>query len=364
MINDQIRQLATRPDSKGPFVTLYIDTARNDEAQKDRIRLFLKNETGRLRETIGENGNGLEEAIRQIERYVDDSLAPDTRGLAIFSAPGEQFFSPMQLPVAVRPQLAIGSRPHIRQLAELRQSHPAAALAMIDAKSARLFIVNFGVLEFEIDLENPDAPRRHDQGGWSQSNIQRHHQENIDRHHQKAADALARLVDQGRARGGVVLSGQERNVANFRGFLPKRVDEKVIGVLHLDMHSSVEDVTAACSALIRGRARGDVMARASALEGSRAAVGLNRVVAALNERKADTLFVSTKASARGWRCLGCRIIGLEVPLGCPVCSKPVRSCDLVEAMILTAEADGTAVACIDEPSPLDRFEGVGASLRF
>ena len=36
MINDQIRQLAMRPDSKGPFVTLYIDTARNDEAQRVR----------------------------------------------------------------------------------------------------------------------------------------------------------------------------------------------------------------------------------------------------------------------------------------------------------------------------------------
>ena len=75
---------------------------------------------------------------------MEDSLEPETRGLAIFAAPKEQYFSPMQLPVAVRPELAIGSRPHIRQLAELRQSHPAATLAMIDAKSARLFLVNFG----------------------------------------------------------------------------------------------------------------------------------------------------------------------------------------------------------------------------
>ena len=364
MINDQIRQLATRPDSKGPFVTLYIDTARNDEAQKDRIRLFLKNETGRLRDTIGENGNGLEDAIRQIERYVDESLLPETRGLAIFAAPKEQFFSPLQLPITVRPELAIGSRPHIRQLAELRQAHPAAALAMVDAKSARLFLVNFGAIEFEVHLDNPDSPKRHDQGGWSQGNIQRHLQENIDRHHQNVADALARIVDQGRVRGGVILSGQERNVANFRGFLPKRVDEKVIGVLHLDMHSGVEDLTAACGALIRAKARGEAMARVATLEGNRGAVGFNRVVAALNERKVDSFFFSTGASARGWRCTSCRILGLEVPLGCPVCSQPVRSCDLVEAMILTAEAEGATVHCVDEPSALDRFEGIGAALRF
>lgn len=364
MINEQIRQLATRPDSKGPFVTLYIDTARNDEAQRDRIRLFLKNETGRLRETIEENGNGLEDAIRQIERYVEDSLEPETRGLAIFAAPKEQFFSPLQLPITVRPELAIGSRPHIRQLTELRQTHPAAALAMVDAKSARLFLVNFGRIEFEIDLENPDTPKRHEQGGWSQANIQRHLQENIDRHHQRVADALARIVDEGRVRGGVILSGQERNVANFRGFLPKRVDEKVIGVLHLDMHSGVDDVTAACSALIRGKARGEAMARVATLEGARAAVGFNRVLAALNERRVDSLYIATRAEARGWRCTSCRILGLEVPLGCPGCGQPVRSCDLLEAMILSAEAEGATVSCIDDPSPLDRFEGVGAALRF
>jgi hypothetical protein len=33
-------------------------------------------------------------------------------------------------------------------------------------------------------------------------------------------------------------------------------------------------------------------------------------------------------------------------------------------MILTAESEGATVSCIDEPSPLDRFEGVGAALRF
>jgi len=364
MINDQIRQLATRPDSKGPFVTLYIDTARNDEAQKDRIRLFLKNETGHLRETIGEHANGLEDAIRQIERYVEDSLEPGTRGLAIFAAPAEQFFSPLQLPITVRPELAIGSRPHIRQLAELRQAHPAAALAMVDAKSARLFLINFGKIELEVDLENPDTPKRHDQGGWSQANIQRHLQENIDRHHQRVADTLARIVDHDRVRGGVILSGQERNVANFRGFLPKRVDEKVIGVLHLDMHSNLEDVTAACSALVRGKARGEAMARVATLEGGRGAVGFNRVIAALNERKIDGIFFTTKAAARGWRCTSCRILGLEVPLGCQVCGQPVRSCDLVEAIILSAEAEGASVSCIDEPSALDRFDGVGAALRF
>ena len=97
---------------------------------------------------------------------------------------------------------------------------------MGDAKSARLFELEFGRILSEIDFSDPDMPRRHDQGGWSQANLQRHVQDHIDRHHQEVADMLTRLVDEGRVHD-IVVSGQDRNLANFRSHLPKRVDEKV-----------------------------------------------------------------------------------------------------------------------------------------
>lgn len=364
MIHSHIKQLATRPDSQGPFVTLYIDTARVDEAQKDRIRLFVKNEAHNLRESLGEKGNGLDSAIRQIESYVENSLEPDTRGLAIFAAPHEDFFASLQLPVAVRPQLSIGSRPHLRQLAELRQSYPTAALAMIDSKWARLFVLGFGRILDEIDLENPEVPKKHDQGGWSQANLQRHTEEVIDRHHQKVADVLTKLFDQGGFSGGVILSGQERNVANFRGFLPKRVEEMVIDVLHLDIRSSVNEVADACSELIREHTRQATAERVATLESARGTLGFNKVLAALNERKVAHLFVSGGATGRGWKCTACGILGLEVPLGCPACGESVRTCDLVEAMIAEAEVEHAEIDTVETETILDRHDGVGALLRF
>lgn len=364
MIHNQIRQLASRPDSQGPFVTLYIDTARIDEAQKDRIRLFVKNEAHNLRESIGEKKNGLDQAIRQIENYVENSLEPDTKGLAIFAAPHEEFFTSLQLPVAVRPELSIGSRPHLRQLAELRQSYPSAAIVMIDAKSARVFVLGFGRILDEIDLENPEVPKKHDQGGWSQANMQRHTEEVIDRHHQKAADVLSRLLDQGGFSGGVILSGQERNVANFKGFLPKRIHELLIGTLHLDIRSSTSDITDACNALLRDDARSRAAERVRSLESGKGALGFNKVVAALNERKVEHLFVSANASGRGWKCMSCGVIGLEVPLGCPACGGTVRSCDLVEAIIAAAELEHAEIDTVDEATVIDRYDGIGAVLRF
>jgi len=364
MIQSHIKQLAARPDSQGPFVTLYIDTARVDEAQKDRIRLFVKNEAHNLRESIGERGNGLDTAIRQIESYVENSLQPDTRGLAIFAAPHEEFFASLQLPVAVRPQLSIGSRPHLRQLAELRQNYPNAALAMIDAKWARLFVLGFGRILDEIDLENPEVPKKHDRGGWSQANLQRHTEEVIDRHHQKVADVLTKLFDQGGFSGGVILSGQERNIANFRGFLPKRVEEAVIGTLHLDIRSAANEVADACSDLIRQNAQQKTNEKVATIESGKGALGFSKVVAALNERKVAHLFVSSEAKGRGWKCTGCDVMGLEVPLGCPACGKSVRTCDLVEAMIAAAEIEQAEIDTVEAGTVIDRYDGVGATLRF
>lgn len=364
MIQGHIKQLASRPDSQGPFVTLYIDTARVDEAQKDRIRLFVKNEAHNLRETIGEKGNGLDTAIRQIENYVENSLEPGTRGLAIFTAPHEEFFASLQLPVAVRPQLSIGSRPHLRQLAELRQSYPTATLAMIDARSARLFVLGFGLILDEIDLENPEVPKKHDQGGWSQANLQRHTEEVIDRHHQKVAEVLTKLFDQGGFTGGVILSGQERNVANFRSFLPRRVDETVIGALHLDIRSSTTEVADACNELIRGNAHRKTAEKVATLESGKGALGFNKVLGALNERKVAHLFVSSRARGRGWKCTSCDVLGLEVPLGCPACGQAVRTCDLVEAMIAAAEVEHAEIDTVESETVIDRYDGVGAILRF
>lgn len=364
MIQSHIKQLASRPDSQGPFVTLYIDTARVDEAQKDRIRLFVKNEAHHLRESIGEKGNGLDTAIRQIESYVENSLQPDTRGLAIFAAPHEEFFASLQLPVAVRPQLSIGSRPHLRQLAELRQSYPTTALAMIDAKSARLFVLGFGTILDEIDLENPEVPKKHEQGGWSQANLQRHTEEVIDRHHQKVADVLTKLFDQGGFAGGVILSGQDRNVANFRSFLPRRVDDAVAGTLHLDIRTPASEVTDACNELISANARQRAAERVASLESGKGALGFNRVASALNERKVSHLFLSSNARGRGWKCTACGVMGVEVPLGCPACGKTVRACDLVEAMIATAEVEHASIDTVDAGTVLDRYDGVGALFRF
>jgi peptide subunit release factor 1 (eRF1) len=357
-------------DSGDHFLTLYIDTKRADEAQKDRIRLFLKHESQRIRAEIGGNGHHdvIERGIRQIEDFINTSLHAETQGVALFSCPTKNFFVPIQLPVTVEPQLTIGTRPQLRQLLRLRQAHPQMIVAMIDAKTARLARLAFRHLVQEVDIENPEVPRKHDQGGWSQSNIQRHVQDHIDRHHKEAADAVNKMVEGGSVKG-LILVGQERNIGNFRGYLSKHASDLLIGDLHLDMRSTSDEIVDACQRLIQQKTYATTQERLAALQearksSGRGALGAQEVADAVNQRKLMELFITDDSRLQGWKCSGCGIIGESVPLACPACSGSVATIDLIEEFLAAAETENAAVCFVDDFPLLDRHQGVGATLRF
>jgi peptide subunit release factor 1 (eRF1) len=370
MLENRLRELATR-ESRGPFLSLYLDTQRGDDAQRDRIRVFLKNETHRIRENLEGNGHDqeIERGIRQIESYMENDLQPGTRGVAIFSCPTEDVFIPLQLPVAVQPELSIGARPHLRQLAALRRRHPRVVLAMIDGKSARLFTVEFGKILSELDLTDPEMPRRHDQGGWSQANMQRHVQDHIDRHQKEVAEIVTRMTERNQFEY-IILSGQERNLASFRSHLPKMVEAKVIGTLHLDIRSGEEEALAACRTIIEAQQLLELRDRLDDLEeaarsAGRGVIGIAPLVDAVNQRRLARLFVLEGASARGWRCSSCGTLGEAIPVGCPICGEAVGTVELIEEFIAAAHRADAEVDFVPGGSALlEEGGGVGALLRF
>lgn len=370
MYADTIRQLASRTESRSPFLSLYLDTSRDSESHHDRIRLLLKEEIRDIRDALGSNGHRaqIEHGIHQIEQYVGESLAPSTRGVAIFSGPEDQFFLPIELPVSVSPRLFISGRPHLRPLVELRQQFPLTMLAMVDGKSARVFELEFGQILHEIDLDNPDMPRHHEQGGWSQANLQRHVQDRIDRHQKEVAELLTRMMDRNKT-CGTIISGQERNLANFRSFLPKRVEDRIIGELHLDIRSAASEIVKGCQEIIEKSTSEGAIVRLEELQetaskNGRAALGIDAVIDAANQRKLEHVFIEHGTQSPGWKCSSCSLLAPTVTLGCVVCGSAMITVDLVEELIARCETE-QALFDLVGPSPvLEPHEGFGAFLRF
>jgi hypothetical protein len=42
-VSDKLRRLARFPESRFPFVSVYLDTKSDGPAKKDEVRIFLKN---------------------------------------------------------------------------------------------------------------------------------------------------------------------------------------------------------------------------------------------------------------------------------------------------------------------------------
>jgi len=369
-IHEQIRQLASRPESKGPFLTLYLDTNRGDATQNERIRIMMKQKIDSVRDSIDLNGQSeaIEQGIREIERFLEEDLLPGTRGVAIFADPLEGFFEPIELNVPVEPDLHIGSQPHIRHLTELRELHPHVLVAIVDSKSSRLLEIEFGTVVERIEMDDPDPPRSTDQGGWSQGNIQRHSQDHRNHLHKDAAELLSKLFDK-RHGVDVIVAGQDHNCANFRGHLPKRVDERVLGTRHLDLRTGEDNIVRSSEELARTARRDRLEQRLEELESAsrkndRGAVGFARVVDAVNQRKVEELLLASGANGRGWKCTSCGLIGESVPLGCPACGEKIRSIDLVEQFIAAAHQERADIGFVSSGTVLENYSGVGAFLRF
>ena len=375
-INDHFTQLAGRTESSGPFLTLYLDTKGGDGSQKDRIRILMKQEIQRVRDALNrENGsseNGkeklIERGIREIESFLSESLSAETNGVAIFSSPDEEFFLPLELDVTVKPELFIGSRPHLKQLAMLRHRHPHILAAMVDAKNGRLCDIRLGRIVEETSIDDPDVPRKTDQGGWSQANIQRHIQDHVNHHQKNVAEGLVRMFDQ-RKPEAVVLVGQERNLANFEQYLPKRVLDARIGTIHLDIRAPHDEIVSESERVVlehRNAVTHERLGEIATLaeKNGRATLGWNGVVRAVNERKLEHLVIRNDVHARGWKCRNCAMIGHSVPLGCPSCGGTVLTVDLVEQFISAATSENAAISFTTDPSVLDEYDGVGAFLRF
>ena len=123
---------------------------------------------------------------------------PRGKGLALFSCAPRGLWQTHVLSVDVDDHRAFDPRPDVAPLLDVLDEYERFAVALVD-KEARIFVVFAGEIE-ETDVLKDFVPARHDQGGLSQANYQRHHEAHVFRHLKRVVEHLAHLLR--RRRGG------------------------------------------------------------------------------------------------------------------------------------------------------------------
>ena len=373
-IKKEIRKLAKIPETDYPFLSLYLNTKWEDEKQRGRVRLFVKNELKEAQKSIKEEEKirkSLQNDSEKVQRYIEGLLhrAYDERfkGIAIFACSGIRAFIIYRSSIPFENQFTISSKPSLRQLVQISDENKSAIAVMVDTDRAKIFEMSLGEIHLESQIESY-VPGRHEQGGWSQMRFQRHIREHMHQHHKGVAEQLIKLFDEERWEN-IVLIGQEHILASFRALLPERVREKIKG----DLSAKFEEESSNLAEKVIEYLHGEYFKEEhtiveevieTALARGAAAVGLRDTIEAINRGQVHRLILDSDLKRQGWQCIKCLALGDITPLSCPFCNSAIETVDLAEEMIRSVINRDGEVDMIKHHPELNKYEGVGAMLRF
>jgi peptide chain release factor subunit 1 len=328
-------------------------------------------------------------ALRTVERGLDEGQRPDfaresqsalqllerqwtpeSRTMAIFSSQSANLGETIPLNVRVPTQARFDTRPKIAPLARVADENERYCAVVLSKEDARLMIISTGEVEEEHAISDT-VPGRHEQGGWSQSRYQRHHEFHVREHLKRTLDELERELA-ARPFRRLIVGGPDEVTTEFAGMLPQPLKDRLIGVVPCPVNIGRDEVLAALAPAIQAHERSEeeaLLLQISELAdaGGRGVLGLGATLAALADGRVHELAVADGISMSGRECVDCGYLDVGEVSVCPRCNRelgPIE--DIIERAIERAYAQGARVEVMFGNAREDLMTrgGVGAFLRY
>jgi peptide subunit release factor 1 (eRF1) len=362
-------ELAKLPPAPTPLVSVYLNTHWADEHQRERVRIFLKNQlTEARRAEAGSRAaaDDLDWIEEQGALLWSRQIAEEARGAALFACEAIGLRKMLTSRVPFENLFVVDETACLRPLAEARDVAPPALLVFVDTESARLLTLSASGLGEEVDVES-DVQGHQRQGGSAAARIQRHFQEERARHYERVARHVIAGVDQQGVRH-IVLAGDERNTALFREELPERVARYVVGTVSGTRYEPIDATAARASELLprmdHQREVTDVEAAlVAAAKGGKAATGVAATLAATNQDAIYRLYLLRGWTAPGRKCIRCAMLGEGFTWMCPACGGDAHTVELGEAIIQRVVRTGGEIEPVTGHEGLAKAGGIAADLR-
>lgn len=371
LLEDRLAELASIHHDAATVISAYLVTSWTDEHQRERTRVFLKDEIrhARAADSDGVLGLDLDWIESQGALALAQESAGDMRGLALFACAAQGLREAVALRLPTREAFVVAETPYLRPLAEAAQDTPPAVVVFVDGESARLVRLGPAGIEEAIDLEH-EVGRHHRRGGWAmllQSRYQRSLQVERRRHVDAVADALAGLVEAHPIRA-VVLAGEPRNTALLRAELPAAVARTVTGSIPAARHEASGVIVGRAEQMLRETETRERAAEVdevltAAAKHAQATAGVAATLIALGRAAVRRLYLLGSYSAPGSACTACGAIQLGAETVCRTCGAPARTVEVGEAMVQRTLGTRGAVTVVLAHAALERAGGVAALLR-
>lgn len=313
----------------------------------------------------------LREDIERVKDYLLSREPPfqGARALAVFCSGRDGLFETIQLPRPLPGRVVLDSSPYVEPLISAAMQREWLVV-LVSRRAARFFTGAPDVLTERQDLED-NVHGQHDQGGWSQARYERSVEKDVDEH----LRLVAEIIQRRHRRDGfdrLALGGPIEIVPRLEAMLGEELAGRLApGRVEVDVSSAGEnEVRAAVGRLVEDddrRAEREALDRLTAGVGSggRGAGGPQDTVAALNERRVETLLLEPGFDRPARRCPMCGILVLDGNGRCPADDSELEAVEhLREAAVEAALAQDAKVLVVRHHADLGPFQGIGAVLRF
>ncbi len=374
---NELRSLAAVEAKSGCAISLYLNLdpslVPTEADAETRLNSLLdeaaKSEHAAQDGLTHDQRQGLRADFQRIRSYFDEEFVRDgSRGLAIFCAGLDRIWSTIALPDAVGDDVRVDRRLYLAPLASLVGRGTGAIVLAVSREQGRFYRMQAGRLEEDADLSD-EQPRRHDQGGWSQSRFQRHVDELAAEHLRSVADELDRFVRQANGDLEVVIVAPEDSRAELANHLSAEVRAALAGWATAEAHAGASELLQVALPVLeerRAERERELLDRwrEGAGRNARSASGWEETLAAASDARVDTLLAAESASRQAWRCPKCGRAGADAG-ECPLDGTPMERVEKgIDVAVHQTLLHGGTIHVVRHARDLDPVGGLGAILRF
>ena len=373
---EQLRELAAFRATRGCAVSLYLDLDPSVAPTAGDVQVRVSSLLGEAERRL-ESGRArfnhecraaLRGDIERIGRWFRTDFDRDgVRGLAVFADGLDDFWSTIEVGEPIVDDLKVGDELYLAPLAAVVGRGDGVLVATVGRERGQVLRLAAGRL-VEIADRTDDVPSRHDQGGWSQANYERHIETIVDRHLRDVAATLDRCSR--RMRGApVVLVGAEEVRSEFEALLAHETRTCIVGWAAVEAHTDGQRLLAAIRPILdrwwTGREEAMLERwREEAATNGRASTGWEETLEAASDGRVDLLLVQSGVEHPAYECPKCGRAQLTDG-NCPIDGTAMENRDTgLDVAVHKTLVNGGTVQVIREHRDLEPVGGLAALLRY
>jgi peptide chain release factor subunit 1 len=373
---ERLRELASFRATNGCAITFYLGldpsvapTAGDAASRVHSLLAEGERSPGVDRSKLSHDQiRGLKADFDRIRQYFEQEFDRDgARGLAVFAAGLDNVWRTLSLTEPLADKVKVGRQFYLAPLVPLLGRGRGALVAVVSREKGELYRLDGGRLH-EIADRSEEQPGRHDQGGWSQANYQRHIDELAAEHLRAVAEELDRQARRTPDAGIVIVCAEEMR-GEFGELLAQETRSRLAGWTSAKSNATPAGLLEVVTPILeswRAKRENDLLARwrEEAGRNGRAASGWGPTLEAASDGRVDILLFREGVNRDAWQCPACGRAAIE-PGACPLDGTRLEAHDAaIDLAVHQTLAHGGSVAAVRHHQDLEPVEGVGALLRF